>query len=503
MLERIDDTIVAVSSSAGPGPVGIVRLSGPQAIAIAEGFVLIGGRTLAGGEAFSRLVGEVAPGGTSARFPAFVYVFRAPHSYTRQDVVEIYTIGAPPVLDRIRQACITAGARAAEPGEFTARAFFNGAMDLAAAEAVAGVVRAQSDAQLRASRGLMDGALGRRITAIRDELAELLALVEADIDFAEEPIEFITPTNLATRLRSVMGRIEAMLTAGPPLERLNRLPHILLLGPPNAGKSTLMNALSGTPRAICAAAAGTTRDILAAPIRIGLGEAILLDSAGVDETEDEIIAQARELTLSAAQRVDLVCIVLDATTLAAADPSVGRFISRVRALELPPAIAVVNKCDLLTGPERSQARAALARVVRGEWPASGEEGAARSGPTPRSPLRTRHWALTTHHSLVSAITGEGLDELRDRLWERIGPSETTTAAEAAFMTERQRSAACDALAALRHAAELAGAATETIDCADLLAFELREALDALGAVTGAVTTEDLLGHVFANFCIGK
>jgi tRNA modification GTPase len=232
-----------------------------------------------------------------------------------------------------------------------------------------------------------------------------------------------------------------------------------------------MNRLSGTRRAICAAVAGTTRDILTAPIQLGRCEAILLDSAGVDESEDQILAQARELALSEATHVDLVCLVLDATNSLAAEAS--RFIDRARSLDLPPTIVAANKIDLLSSDER----VTMTRRMN-ELGLVGAVG-------------------------VSAVTGEGIEALRAHFLDQVGTSETTADSEAVLLTTRQQSSMRDAAAALGRAAQLASAARETIDCADLLAFELREALDHIGAVTGAVTTEDLLSHVFANFCIGK
>jgi tRNA modification GTPase len=360
------------------------------------------------------------------------------------------------------------GAVAAQPGEFTARAFLNGAMDLSEAEAVAGVIRAQSDTQLRASRRMMDGRLAHVISGVRDELAELLALVEADIDFAEEPIEFITPTDLRDRLAAIAERLSRLSSEAKSTERFDQLPRILLLGRPNAGKSSLMNILSGTSRAICAAAAGTTRDILSAPIRLGRGEAILLDAAGVDQSDDEIIAQARMLTLDAAQQVDLVCLVVD---LSAAEDDAA--LELVRTLGLVRVVVAANKCDLLSATEVAH------RIRRMEaW---------NVGPVQR----------------VSARTGAGIDSLRAAWLDALGDDAGTTLGEAMLLSERQRSVIADACEAIQRTMKLSESATETVDYADLAAFELREALDALGSVSGAVTTDDLLARVFANFCIGK
>jgi len=468
MLDRIDETIVAVSSAPGPGAVGIVRLSGPRAIAIFAGMAKVtGNETLLSRFGSTRTDGEVRPA-AEIGLPAVFYFFRAPRSYTRQDLVEIHSVGAPVVLELIRRRAMALGALPAQPGEFTARAFLNGAMSLAEAEAVAGVIRAQSDTQLRASRRMMDGRLSHVVSGVRDDLAELLALVEADIDFAEEPIEFITPTDLRDRLAAIAVRLSRMSSQAKSAERIEQLPRILLLGRPNAGKSSLMNILSGTRRAICAAAAGTTRDMLPAPIRLGRGEAILLDAAGVDQADDEIIAQARMLTLNAAQQVDLVCLVVD---LSATEDDAA--LDLIRTLRLARVVVAANKCDRLSAMQIAP------RIQRMEaWKVGPVQG-------------------------VSAKTGVGIDSLRAAWLEALGDDAGSTFGEAMLLSERQRSAVADACDAIQRAMKLSEPAAETVDCADLVAFELREALDALGSVSGAVTTDELLGRVFANFCIGK
>ncbi len=467
MLDRLDETIVAVSSAPGRAPLGIVRLSGPRALAIGQRMSRTDdGKPLGGRPGSTRTPGQVAID-DDLTLPTEIYLFRQPHSYTRQDLIEFHTIGSPSVLDLVRTRAMTLGAIQAEPGEFTARAFLSGSMSLTTAEAVAGVIRAQSDTQLRAARRMMDGALAGKLVDVRSELAELTGLVEADIDFAEEPIDFISPSALRDRLDVVRGGLATLLAGSTSTERFDTIPHVLLLGAPNAGKSSLVNRLSGTRRAICAAVAGTTRDILSAPARLGRTEAILLDSAGVDQSADEILTQARAITMATAERVDLVCIVVDLTSPDEA------LLKEARALDLPPTILVANKCDLLPPETLEETAADLANAGFG-------------------PVVS-----------VSALTGHSLNALRDAMHVALGEATTTTLGESILVTERQREAIETATAAIARAIQLAETATETIDCADLLAFELRESLDALGAVTGEVTTEDLLGQVFANFCIGK
>lgn len=468
MLERLDDTIVAISSAPGHGRVGIVRLGGPDALSIADQMA-----RPATGAPFSRRPGSTRTLGEvfidhELSLPADVYIFRAPRSYTRQHIVELHTIGSPAALELVRVRAIELGASPAEPGEFTARAFVHGAMDLAEAEAVAGIISARSDTQLRAARLVMEGELSRQVADAKAALAELLALVEADIDFAEEPIDFITPAALRGRLKELAASLEPLLWAAVSKQGMDTLPRILLFGPPNAGKSSLMNRLSGTNRAICAAAAGTTRDILSAPIRVGRGEAILLDTAGIDRSRDELVAAARASAMSAARRVDLVCVVLDVS-----QPDDGHLLESFRSLEVRRCVLAANKADLVGA---SELRGAIGRLER--------------------------WNMGAVCS-VSALRGTGIDRLRDAFADRLGATIATTAGEAVALNARQGNAIRSATQAMKRAATLSEGIDETIDCAELLAFELREALDDLSVLTGEVSTNDLLRRVFANFCIGK
>jgi len=466
MLERIDETIVAVSSAPGSGALGLVRLSGAGAIVIADSMSDVPGGlgTRAGSTwAAGRVVLEAG-----LRLPARFYVFKAPHSYTSQDMVEIHAPGCSTLLYMLCKEAIERGALPAEPGEFTARAFLNGGIDLAEAEAVAALIRAQSDTQLRAARRMMEGSLTRRINRTTELLADLVALVEADIDFSEEPIEFITPDTLCRRLEDAVRDLRELLAGAVSMERLESLPRILLLGPPNTGKSSLINALSGTDRAICAAAAGTTRDVLSIPVKLGRGEAIMLDAAGVDQHSDELAARARAMTLSTAEQVDLVCVVVDMT-----DPGDSFVGESLGLLDMPPVVIAANKRDLV--PEEHQS--SIIESIQA-------------------------WEMGSVCP-VSALRGTGLDDLRQALADNLEQSPAVVGSESIIMGQRQRSAVTGALEALRRATDLGKGASETIDCADTLAFELREALENLGSVTGEITTEDLLHRIFENFCIGK
>lgn len=466
MYTYIDDTIVAISSAPGRGPRGIVRLSGPDAIGISDRLInVVPALAHSPGFAFHRGTLQLDDGCT---VDAAAYAFRAPRSYTRQDSVELHTIGSPPLLEMIVARCVALGARLAQPGEFTARAYLAGAMDLAQAEAVAAAIRARSDHQLRAARRMMRGEWTETVRAWREELADLLSLVTADIDFAEEPIDFIKPLELAARLENLVAAVDSLLAAAPASLRSDSVPHVLLLGPPNAGKSTLLNRLSGVERAIASAVAGTTRDILAVHVQFGDLEAILLDAAGIDDDPDEVIAAGRRLAIEAASQVDLVCQLIDTSS-----PSPDRQLAALRAHVDGPAIVVGNKVDRLEDQAATRVANDLQRCA--------------AGPV----------------CMVSAAQGTGLAELRDVLRDQLTSRDHAGEHAAIDLTTRQRAALHDAREALSRAGDLAANAAATVDAAELIAFELREALDALGGVWGEVTTEDLLGRVFATFCIGK
>ncbi|MCH7814831.1 MAG: 50S ribosome-binding GTPase, partial [Planctomycetes bacterium] len=459
---------VAVASPPGWAARGIVRLSGPEALATADAvFVSDDGQSLPDCRGFTRLFGRVRLD-RDRTFPAECYVFRAPHSYTRQDGVELHVPGSPPLLAMLTEALVTGGARLAQPGEFTARAFLAGALDLTRVEAVAALIRARSDGELRAARGMMRGYLTDSIRTATDALADLTARVEADIDFAEEPINFIAPAELTERLGELVRDLTALIDRADSTERLAVLPSILLFGAPNVGKSSLMNALSGMDRAICSAVAGTTRDVLSAPLALGRAEALLWDAAGHQADTDELADRTRQATQAAAQEADLICLVVDLTE----HPTEAEW-APLRAIGRTAGVVAANKSDLLDEAVIAERVAAL-------------EAADLGAVCP-----------------VSAATGAGLDALRQAFAARLFDDPSSSEDRSVALTARQHEHLEAARSALERAAGLASEMIETIDSADLIALELREALAALGAVTGEVTTDDLLGRVFASFCIGK
>ena len=431
------DTIVAISSATGASARMIVRASGPLAHDLARqltGFVELNPASASRVSLhFSDLV-----------VPASLYVFRGPRSYTGDDLVEFHVPGNPLLARMLLDDLRRRGARDAESGEFTARAFFNGRLDLTEAEGVAATIAAQGEDELAGARQLMAGELARRLRPVMDVVAETLALVEVGIDFSDEDVTLLPAAQVRARAADADAALGRLLADSARFERLAHEPTVVLVGRPNAGKSTLLNALARRRRAVTSPVAGTTRDVLSAEVALGRGIVRLLDVAGLDARDtsmaDPIERQMRERALRAAEEADVVVMVQDVTD-AAPPPDVGR----------PPDLVVRTKSDLLP-------------------------------PGTRDDLA------------VSARTGDGLPALRQCL-DRVAFGERSSRPSLA-LNARHVNAVEDARAALARVSSGADASPEVV------ALELREALDALGRVVGAVTPDDLLGRICSTFCIG-
>lgn len=460
---NVEDTIVAVSSPPGVGARGIVRLSGPSAIEICnELFDDDGGRGLQDVGSPAQVDGRIRIGRT--HIPASVVIFGKPRSYTRQDVTEFHLLGAPSLLGILTEACIACGARRAEAGEFTVRAYLAGALDLTQVHGIAGMIAARSDLQLQAAERLLHGALAAIADKARDELADLLSLVEGALDFADEPIEFITAEDLKARLHIVRDTLRQTELAGLRAERWGQLPRVSLVGPPNAGKSSLLNRLTGVERAICAPIAGTTRDVLSAPLNLGDSECLLVDAAGLEEAGDEI----GTLALSAARRAignaDLLLQVLDVST-----PRPPALSGRAGV----KSIVVGNKLDTLPRDELDQVRQGLASLG--------------AGPV----------------CLTSAATSEGCDALKNEIGRALRSCPARADDAAIALMAEHRASLQDAIDATDRAVQLASRNQENLEDGELLATELRSAADSLAMLVGKDQVEDLLGRIFSRFCVGK
>lgn len=442
------DTIAAIATAPGAGGVGIVRLSGPRSRAIAESLCA---RILRPRHAHH--VRFTAEDGAAIDDGIALY-FAAPASYTGEDVVELQAHGSPAVLQELVTRCVALGARRARPGEFSERAFLEGRLDLAQAEAVADLIAAADVRAARAARRALDGEFSRRVDALADELLAIRVHVEAAIDFADEPIDTLGGAQLRARLATTASALDELLAAAERGRRLRDGLHAVIVGPPNAGKSSLLNVLAGSDRAIVTDIAGTTRDLLHETIRIDGVELTLVDTAGLREGGDVIEREGMRRARGELGRADLAIVVLDAR-----DPEAGRVAVVDAIADVPQRLWLHNKADLLDTP----ATASAADTIQ-----------------------------------VSARTGLGVEALHARL-RQLAQGNDDGAGEGAF-TARARHV--DALTQAK--VELADARVHLDhEALDLAAEALRLAHDQLGEITGRVRADDLLGHIFSSFCIGK
>jgi tRNA modification GTPase len=451
------DTIAAISTPPGRGGIGIVRLSGPMAAAIAARLVRLRQPLAHGRSRLAEVLDSDALDDQSALIDeAVVTYFAGPNSYTAEDLVEIAAHGSPVVLDLLLRRALRLGARLAEPGEFTQRAFLAGRIDLTQAEAVRDLIEAQTLTQARQAASQMGGALSRRVAPIKQALVELIALLEAGIDFAEDDVEVTAETEIARRitdLKAPLSALEASFSRG-------KIVHdgltLAIVGRPNAGKSSLFNRLVERERAIVTPSPGTTRDTVTERISLEGIPLELVDTAGLREAQDVAeqlgIARSREALADAA----LVLIVLDAT-----QPLNEEERSLLHAVEGRPALIVINKSDLAPAPAVSDDFAGVPAVA------------------------------------TSALTGEGVADLRAQI---LALATGGIASESGMLTNvRHHQAVTNAMSALSDSA-IANAGHIPHE---MILLDLYRALWALDSLTGQTTVDDILQLIFSTFCIGK
>lgn len=450
------DTIVAPATPSGEGAIAILRLSGPQALPVLEAIFrpsrpplsLVPGRLRHG---------HVVAADASPLDEVMVVVFRAPHSYTGEDLVEIQGHGNPLLVRRLVDRCLEVGARLARPGEFTQRAFLNGKLDLTQAEAVADLIHSRSQAAQRLALQQLDGRLQRALQALREPLLQLLALTEAHIDFPEEEIELPLLAQMERAGAGLVADCDRLLATFDCGRVLREGLAVLILGRPNVGKSSLLNALLGEARAIVTAIPGTTRDLIEEQLHIEGIPLRLVDTAGIREAVDPVEIEGVRRTRERLVSADLVLLVVDGH-LGVDDEDR----QALGACDRARVLLIVNKSDL-----------------------------------PQSPLPPDFAALPI--VAVSALTGDGLGALRQHLAAAVVPGGESVHEQFYLADRRHRQALLGARAALQRYLD-ALAAGLPLECT---ALELREALQALGEITGETTPDEILERIFARFCIGK
>jgi len=450
--ESANDTICAIATPPGAGGLGIVRVSGLRVQEIAK-----------------HLLGRLPQPryATLANFPAdsgeaidsgIVLYFPGPASFTGEDVMELQGHGGPFVLQQIMQRILDLGARAARPGEFSERAFLNDKLDLAQAEAIADLIESSTDAAARAAQRSLQGVFSQQINSLQTSLTQIRVFVEAAIDFPDEEIDFLAESDVLQRLDKASLQLTELLQEARQGRLLRDGIVLAIIGRPNAGKSSLLNALSGQDSAIVTEIPGTTRDVLREQIELDGIPVHLADTAGIRETSDRIEAEGVRRARLALESADLALLVEDVT----APPDEHDDL----ALELPPnvgCIRIANKVDLGAESYRQQ------KEQGGEMPDL--------------------W--------ISAKTGQGIEQLRSRIREAVGAADH---AEGSF-SARQRH--IDALKRAQHHLASGRDQLQESQAGELLAEDLRLAQRSLGEITGEFLPDDLLGEIFASFCIGK
>jgi tRNA modification GTPase len=449
------DTIAAIATPPGQGGVGIVRVSGPHARGVA--------RAISGLEPKPRHAhygpfldeGQPLDQGLTLYFPE-------PHSFTGEDVVELHGHGGPVVMDLLLRACLKQGARLARPGEFSERAFLNDKLDLAQAEAIADLIEASSEQAARNAVQSLRGVFSQRVESLTEALIALRIYVEAAIDFPEEEIDFLADGHVLSELQAIRTTLAEVQRQAGQGALLRDGMTVVIAGRPNAGKSSLLNALAGRESAIVTDIAGTTRDILREHILIDGMPLHIIDTAGLRDTEDPVERIGVERAMAAIAEADRILLLLDASQPEALDPS-SLWPELLVSRPDPAKVTLVhNKIDLVNQHPALQTSVDGSTVVR-----------------------------------LCARSGEGLELLRDHLKQCMGYEQT---AESLFSARRRH---LDALQAAAEALQHGEHQLTVLGAGELLAEDLRSAQQALATITGAFSADDLLGRIFSSFCIGK
>ena len=494
-----DGTICAPATIPGTGAISIIRVSGTDALTIADKIIHLSGGSLAETEGYRLRYGTIFATDGSVLDNVIVSVFRAPHSYTGENSVEISCHASRFIVNAILELLVNAGARIAAPGEFTRRAFVNGKMDLAQAEAVADVIASQSAASHKVAMNQLKGGFSSELKSLREKLLTMTSLLELELDFGEEDVEFASRSELGALVNEALshiGRLTDSFSRGNAIK--NGVP-VAIVGATNTGKSTLMNALLGEDRAIVSDIAGTTRDTIEETLNLGGVMFRFIDTAGIRETDEIVEKIGIERTF---KKMDEASIVLGMTDLSRGENSVladAEYIwDKVNACGAGREfLLLVNKCDV----DESESLAAGDGHAEAGFAGtcSGDSYAGKVGKLSRIEAALREKGIVIKLIPISAKTGDGLTALTEALAE-IGRRITGDTDETLVTNIRHYEALVRAATALGRVRD--GLQVATLP-PDLIAQDLREALYHLGEIVGEISTEEVLGNIFRNFCIGK
>jgi len=458
----MDDTISAISTPRGEGGIGIVRLSGPSSLIIIDKIFLPCHKKSDKTKSHRITYGHVVDPDTGERIDeVLVSVMLAPNTYTREDVAEINCHGGSIPLSKILELTLRMGARLADPGEFTKRAFLNGRIDLAQAEAVADIIRARTDLSLKVAIGQLEGRLSKKINQVRTDLISLLASVEVSIDFPDEELDFITSEDIIHQITDISDKLNIILSTAEDGRIITEGIKGVIVGKPNVGKSSLFNALLKEDRAIVTSIPGTTRDPIEEFVNLNGVPLKLTDTAGIHETDDVIEVESIDRTKAHLDQADMILMVLDGSDILTDDDR--HLISLVADKRT---IIVVNKTDLPQMLEKDK----LASIA------------------PNTPI-----------ACVSTVDESGLHDLKSAIREMV-LHRNSVQADPVFVTKVwQKNAIRKAMESLQYAQESIQVGMPT----ELIAVDLRGALNSLGEITGENASQEILDQIFARFCIGK
>lgn len=494
-----EGTICAPATIPGTGAISIIRVSGKEALAIADKIIDLKGESLSETEGYRLRYGTIFATDGSVLDNVIVSVFRAPHSYTGENSVEISCHASRFIVNAILELLVNAGARIAAPGEFTRRAFVNGKMDLAQAEAVADVIASQSAASHKVAMNQLKGGFSSELKVLRDKLLKMTSLLELELDFSEEDVEFASRSELGALVNEALshiGRLTDSFSRGNAIK--NGVP-VAIVGATNTGKSTLMNALLGEDRAIVSDIAGTTRDTIEETLNLGGVMFRFIDTAGIRETDEIVEKIGIERTF---KKMDEASIVLGMTDLSRGENSVladAEYIwDKVNACGAGREfLLLVNKCDVDESESVMAGEGHVAGYAGTDFAGAGS--ADKTGKMARIEAALREKGISAKLIPISAKTGYGLTVLTEALAE-IGSRITGDTDETLVTNIRHYEALVRAATALGRVRD--GLQVATLP-PDLIAQDLREALYHLGEIVGEISTEEVLGNIFRNFCIGK